>query len=125
MIRIIFSIYVFIHGLAHVVGFVVPWRLMELEDAPYKTTIFRNIIDVGDAGIRIIGIIWLLTAFAFFYSGITIILDLSYWKFLTIVITMFSLVLCVLGLPDSKIGILANILILGFVLMNEKFGWLI
>jgi hypothetical protein len=36
---------------------------------------------------------------------------------------MASLVLCVLGLPGAKIGILANALILAY-LLGARFGWL-
>ena len=122
--RIIFAIYLFVHGFAHLVGFVVPWRIAKLEEAPYKTTILADYINVGDIGIRIIGIFWLLAAIAFFYVGIGIITQVSYWKLLTIIVTMFSFVLCFIGWPDARIGVFANLLILVFLLINSRFGWL-
>jgi hypothetical protein len=36
---------------------------------PYKTTIFGGGVDVGDTGIKIVGILWLLTALAFTGAG--------------------------------------------------------
>jgi hypothetical protein len=52
------------HGVAHLVGFVVPWRLVASQEVAYRTTILASAIDVGDAGIRMLGIVWLLAAAA-------------------------------------------------------------
>ena len=54
--RLFFAVFLLMHGIAHLVGFVVPWKLAEMEDAPYKTTIFLDKIDLGDTGIRINGV---------------------------------------------------------------------
>jgi hypothetical protein len=45
------------HGVAHLVGFVVPWRLVASQEVAYRTTILASAIDVGDAGIRMLGIV--------------------------------------------------------------------
>lgn len=42
-----------VRGFAHAVGFVVPWKIATLEDAPYKTPILNDKLDVGDLGIRV------------------------------------------------------------------------
>jgi hypothetical protein len=124
MIRIIFAIYLFIHGAAHLIGFLVPWRIVESEDALYKTKIYNNRIDVGHTGIRILGIMWLLIAFAFFYSAITTFLELPVWELLTLVTTVISFILCILNLPDTKFGIAANVIIIIFLMINEQLNWL-
>jgi hypothetical protein len=78
--RIIFSIFLFLHGIAHLVGFLVPWQIVKMDDMPYKTTLFLDKINIGDISIRIIGIIWLLIALAhlFFVSWLYRILILEY-----------------------------------------------
>ena len=38
MLRWLLPIVFIGHGFAHLVGFVVPWGLWEVKDAPYKTT---------------------------------------------------------------------------------------
>ena len=123
--RIVLAIYLFVHGFSHIVGFVVPWRIAKLEEAPYKTTILGDLVNVGDIGIRIIGIIWLLTAMAFFYVGIGIIIQISDWELLTILITIFSLVLCFVGWPDARIGVFANLVLFIFLFLNSRLGWLL
>ena len=43
----------FAHGVAHVVGFLIYWRLIpEGQSWTYKTTLLGGLVDVGDAGIR-------------------------------------------------------------------------
>ena len=64
--RFIIAMVLFVHGFAHTVGFVVPWKIASLDEAPYKTTLLRGTIDVGHWGIRVVGTLWLLAALAFF-----------------------------------------------------------
>ena len=63
--RIALGLLMLLHGFAHLVGMTVSWQLAPLEGAVYKTTLFSNRIDVGDAGMRVMGGLWLLTALAF------------------------------------------------------------
>jgi hypothetical protein len=39
MIRIPITIGLIVHGLIHLIGFVVPWRLATMADMPYDTTV--------------------------------------------------------------------------------------
>jgi hypothetical protein len=48
------------------------WRLATLAERPYKATIFSGRLDVGDAGIRVIGVLWLLAALAFVVAAIAL-----------------------------------------------------
>jgi hypothetical protein len=60
--RFVVALILFAHGFAHLVGFVVPWRMATLPQMPYKTTVLANSLDVGKTGIRVVGIVWLLVA---------------------------------------------------------------
>jgi len=62
MMRILGGLFLGIHGFAHLVGFVVPWKLRVPPDAPYKTTLLAGRIDIGDAAMRGMGLWWLATA---------------------------------------------------------------
>ena len=44
------------HGVAHLVRFVVPWKLLSTVEMPYRTTILGGVTDVGDAGARALGV---------------------------------------------------------------------
>jgi hypothetical protein len=71
--HIILGIFLIAHGVAHLVGFVTHWKIASIEDMPYKTTLLSGFFDVGDVGIRIVGILWLLTGLAFAMVGVGII----------------------------------------------------
>jgi hypothetical protein len=37
--QIVLAVFLFAHGFVHLVGFVVPWRIANLKEMPYKTTV--------------------------------------------------------------------------------------
>ncbi len=119
-----FAIVLIIHGLAHLVGFVLPWRVAAPPEAPAKTTILGDTVDLGNRGIRVLGIVWLATAALFVVAGIALMTGRPWWIELTGGTAAFSLVLCVLGWPDAKLGIPVNVGVLAFVLAIGRFGWL-
>jgi hypothetical protein len=112
------------HGFAHLVGFVVPWRIATLKEMSYKTTILADSVDVGDQGIRVVGILWLIAALAFAMSGIGTLARLSWWQWVTLVAAVFSFFLCIIGWPDSRIGVFVNVAIFVFLLVGGRMGWL-
>jgi hypothetical protein len=61
-----------LHGLIHLIGFVVPSRLAELQGFSYTTTAAWGHIELGEAGARALGLVWLVTAFAFVVAAYAI-----------------------------------------------------
>jgi nicotinamide riboside transporter PnuC len=122
--NIIIGVFLIVHGFAHLVGFIVSWRLANLEDAPYKTTLIAGKIDVGNIGIRIIGIFWFLAALAFFACGVGVFAQFTWWPNFTFIVTSISLILSILGWPDSWIGIVVNIIIIIFIPLASKLEWI-
>jgi hypothetical protein len=121
--RIAVGIYLLVHGICHLVGFLVPWRIITSKEEPYKTTLLEGTLDVGPVGIRMVGIVWLLAGLAIMASGIGAFAWWPWWRNATLTLALASLVLCVLGLPGAKIGILANLLLLAY-LAAVRLGWL-
>jgi hypothetical protein len=113
--RILVAIYVLIHGLCHMVGFLVPWKLITTKEEPYRTTLLAGAIDAGDSGIRVVGLLWLAVALAFVTLGVGVLASAPWWRNSTLVLTAVSLVLWVFGLPGAKIGILANLLLAAYL----------
>lgn len=123
--NILIAFFLFIHGIAHLVGFVVPWQIVKIDEMPYSTTILNNKINIGDLGIRIYGVFWLLLSFAFFQSVYFIFSNNPVWYIFTIYVTLISIFFCILGLPDTKIGVFANFLILLVLFILQWFDWII
>jgi len=124
MIRIIVAILFILHGLVHLLGFVVPWRLATVEGLAYKTTLLSGRLDVGETGIRVVGLLWLVATVGFAVAGATVFALHPWWRAVTLLVTLLSLVLCVLGWPDTRPGVLINLVILGYLLFGGRTGWL-
>ncbi len=121
--KIILAVLFFIHGFAHIVGFIVPFKLAELDEMPYSTTVFFNRIDMGSIGIRILGLVWLFLAILFSAAGAGLLFKVTWWHNLAVSASLISLMLCIIGLPEAKIGIPVNIAILVFLCLNLKTFW--
>ena len=122
--HIIIGLFFIAHGVAHLVGFLSYWQITTFEDMPYKTTQLAGRIDAGQTGIRLIGILWLIGALAFIASGLGLIFLQPWWLTLTLYTTIYSLALSVLGWPDSRYGLIINIIILGYLFFGDRLGWL-
>jgi len=122
--RLILAVLLTVHAVAHLVGFVVPWRLMTSAEVPYRTTILSGAIDIGATGVRLLGVGWLLVALAFLVLAGGVVLRASWWHAAVLPAVAVSFVLCVLGWPDSRFGLVANLLILTLLVAGTRFGWL-
>lgn len=122
--RILLALVLFGHGIAHLPGFLVFWKLATFKDLPYKTTILAGRVSVGEGGIRIVGVLWLITALAFVASSIGTGLRLPWWPTVTLATSAFSLLLCITGWPDARIGVFVNLILIAFLLVNRQTGWL-
>ena len=116
--RTILAAALLIHGIAHVVGFVVPWKLVAAPEIPYRTTLLGGAVDVGALGVRIVGIAWLIVAISFVALAATVLRHATGWYGTALYLVGLSLVLCVLDLPESRPGLLANAAIVALLLSS-------
>lgn len=124
MLKIVVSTLFTLHGLVHLIGFFVNWKIIAVEDIPYSTTVLAHKIEVGSTGIRIVGLLWVVAAGLWIAAGIGLMALAPWWLAMTIVALLFSTVMCVLGWPEAKFGLLFNIVIVIFLFLNGSFGWL-
>jgi hypothetical protein len=124
LINVIAAIYLIVHGLIHLIGFVVNFQIAEIEDITYKTAVLAGKLDVGHLGTRVLGVVWLLAAVAFVVSGAAIFPSPAWWWSFTLGVTLVSLALCVLSWPDARFGVLANVIILVFLFLGPRVGWI-
>jgi hypothetical protein len=121
LIRTLFALVLLGHGVAHFVGFGHAWRLLTPDPIPYRTTLAGRYLDVGDEGIRAIGVLWLVVGLAFIVTSAAALLRLPWWMGLAGVVAGMSLLLCLLGWPDAYVGLVLNVLIIAALLLT---GWL-
>lgn len=108
------------HGIVHLIGFVVPWRLAEVEGSPYRTTVLGGAADLGDVGARLVGLVWLACAVGFVVAAVGIARRTSWAIPLSAALATLSLVVCVLGLPETTAGIAVNMAILAGVAWTAR-----
>lgn len=115
MARAAIGLLLALHGVAHAVGFTASWRLAASTDAPYTTLVLNGSIDVGDAGIRLVGILWLVAAAGMIAAAVQVWGRASHAFAAVAAATSFSLVMCLVGLPASQVGVAIDLLILAAV----------
>jgi len=74
----------------------------------HRTTLLAGSIDIGEVGIRAVGLLWLLAGLSFAVSSLGVILRAPWSLPLTAIVTVGSVLLCVAGWPDSWIGVFVN-----------------
>jgi hypothetical protein len=104
-----------LHGVIHLIGFVVPWGLGQVEGFPYRTTAFGGAIDLGDGGARAIGVAWLLLAIGFVIAALALWRRAPWAVPLVVVLAVGSAVVCAAGLPEAGVGILVDAAIIAIV----------
>ena len=121
--RIALALIMALHGIAHLVGFAVNWRLVASEELPYKTTILFGKVDLGTTGIRAVGTAWLLLAILFVAAAVGAAVRPSWWIGLAMSVVVASLVLSLAALPDTRIGVFVNALLLVALAVGPRMGW--
>jgi hypothetical protein len=104
-----------LHGAIHLIGFVSPWRIASVEGFAYRTTVLGGAQDVGDAGVRLIGLVWLGLTVGFLTAGYGVWRRKAWAVGLTGVLAVVSLIVCVAGLPETAAGVAIDVVILATV----------
>lgn len=118
--RIALAIVLLIHAVAHLPGFLVPWRLADLPDLPYRTTVLNGAVDVGAAGVRLVGVLWLIGTLGIITAAVLVFQGNPAWPSLTLSMLFLSLVLCILGLPNTRIGLAVDAVLLVAVILTIR-----
>lgn len=114
MLRVLAGAALVLHGLIHLIGFVVPLRLADVEGFPYRTEILGG-VDIGTAGTAALGIGWLLVAAAFVVAGAGVLARQGWAVAVTVIAAAASLLLCLAWLPATAAGALIDVAILAVV----------
>jgi len=83
----------------------VPWKLGGPRSVEYSTSLFNRSLEVGDVGVKLVGLIWLATALAFLAVAVLLWRRHAWALRLTIALLAVSLGLCIAGLPGSIMGL--------------------
>ncbi|MFW5696838.1 MAG: ABC transporter permease [Phototrophicaceae bacterium] len=109
------GVFVVLHGVAHLLATSVYWKLNESEDLVYDTTILGGRLDLGETGIWIFGLIWLIAGLLTAVAGVGVLRQSAWARPLLLGVTLFSLAICLLVVESARIGVLVNLAILALI----------
>lgn len=112
-----------LHGMAHLVGFLGAFQLSA--KAPYPRTVFAGTVPIGDAAIKTLGVLWLAAAVSFVFAAAVVAARNPWWSTVTAAAACFSLLLCIVGWPDARVGVFVNVAILMLLLGARWTYWLL
>lgn len=110
--RYVLAAFGFAHGVAHLPAFAVSWQLLAMSELPYRTSILQGRLELGDAGIRVWGLVWLALAVAFAVFAVGVWTRASWWLRVLPIVVGISALCCILGLPEARMGLAANLVML-------------
>jgi hypothetical protein len=114
----------FFHGLGHLVGFVGPWRLMDVEGVTFQSSLFDGRVQVGQRTMRTLGVGWLLLGCGFFVSAVAATQSAAWWIDWATGLALASLALCAVQWPAARIGGLVNLALLVILQLMRTSVWL-
>jgi hypothetical protein len=120
VVSILFILFTSVHGLIHLMGFAAYWPLVKISELPYKTSLLGGRWELGSAGMRLFGQLWLLAGLGFLVSAILLGLKMPAWAPVMLVSSLLSLGLCILDWQAAFRGTWINVFIL--VVLFFVFG---
>jgi len=96
------------HGVAHLPGFIVGWQLASFPELPFRTTVLAHTVDVGVVGARLVGAGWMIVSLMFVVLAAAVALRPTGWPHVLPVALALSTLLCVLGWPEARFGLVMN-----------------
>jgi len=124
MVRLFLGLVCLVHGVAHLVGFFAAWRPSVIPELQHKTTVLSGKLDLGEAGIRVMGVLWLMLAVAFVCVGAMVVLKMPLAIPAVLAAAAVSGVLSLIAWPESQIGVFVNLGVAAFVFAALRYGWL-
>jgi len=118
---IVFGVILILHGLVHLLGFALYWKLTDIEGLTYKTTFLGGRINLGEINMKIYGALWLLCMLGFLVASVGIFTRQYWWPTLTIMTAILSLVITIMDWSEARFGVIVNIGIL--IVLAFSFYW--
>ena len=113
MIRILFSSFMLLHGIIHLMGFAKEWDL-----APKGKLTGKTLIDLPDNTLKFIGILWLLTCVMLIGATVAYVLHREWYWIPAAAALLVSQTLIIIYWHDAKFGTIANVIILIAVILS-------
>jgi hypothetical protein len=112
----VIGVVLLLHGLIHLMGVAVYWRLAELEGLRYPAALLGGALAAPPAAVQALGGLWLAATVGFAAAAAGLLLGQAWWPALLVGTAGLSLALGALAWPDAWAGVVINALILAAML---------
>lgn len=100
-----------LHGIVHLMGFVAYWPLAAVPELPYKTALLGDRWEVGPAGMRVFGLLWLVAAVGLLAVAAGLLGGRAWWRAVAAGTVALSTALIALDWTAAFRGAIVNVLI--------------
>ena len=119
--NVVAGVFFALHAVAHLAGFAGAFSLVPALGHP--TTVLFGKVDLTQSGARAGGLGWLFAAAGFAIASAGAFADALWWPRFVIVAAIASLAMCILYLPETRVGVAVNAVILVAFLFGKAALW--
>lgn len=119
MLRTLFAMLLFVHGLLHVLGFLKQWQLATVSQLSGKA-----LISLSDETSKLLGLVWLLSCLGFLLAMVSCLLQRDWWLIVAAISVVLSQSLIIIYWSDAHAGTLVNVciaLVLVLAYSHDRF----
>lgn len=115
--RIAFAVYLFIHAMAHGVGFLTVSGLVKNPDQPSEPTFLLTGFESGHWVFKVMSVVWLIGLAGFLVAGIGVVNEADWAMTALITATILSTVLSIIWVKAAPFGLVANLIVIAVILI--------
>jgi hypothetical protein len=109
------AIIVGVHGLIHLIGFAVPWRLMTSAEIADPGTALWGRVALSEPMPQVIGLVWLIVAVVLTVAAVGLWTGRGWARSVLAAGAISSVPIAVLGLPSTVMGLAVDVALLALV----------
>jgi hypothetical protein len=115
--KLAFAVFLFIHGLAHGVGFLTVSGLVENSDQPSEPTFLLTGFASDHWVFTVMAVVWLIGLVGFVISGIGVLTGTGWTLTAIVAATVLSTILSLLWVKSAPLGIVVNLIVIAALLV--------
>ncbi len=112
LMRVVAPSLVALHALVHLLGAMVYLQIGQVTGFPYKTTVLGGRWELGEGGIEVFGVLWIVAAVGLVVAAAGMFFDSRWWPPVLAAFALLSLVLTTLDWSVAWVGLVVNLVIL-------------
>ena len=117
MMRTVFAVFLFIHALAHGVGFLTVSGLVKNENAPSDPTFLLTGFGAGHWIFKAMSVVWLIGLAGFVVAGIGVLNKADWARSAIVAATVLSTILSLIWVESAPFGLVANLIVIAVLVV--------